>query len=153
MPRNVDPGAREIFGVTLLDIDDLRAFGEQSLARRRQEITKVRAIIAEELDRFRLERSAREVAPLVTALRARAEELRRVELDRQRARLDQLDPAARAAVDAVTRGVVNKLLHEPTVRVKNAAGTARGELYADALAELFALPDAHDTPESRAPDD
>ena len=49
------------------------------------------------------------------------------------------DPDARAALDAATRALVNKLLHEPTIRLKEAAGTARGELYADALAELFAL--------------
>jgi glutamyl-tRNA reductase len=143
VPRNVDPGAGEVFGVTLLDIDDLRALGDQSLAQRRQEIGKVRDIIAEELDRHRFERSAREVAPLVTGLRARAEELRQVELERHRAKLAALDPSARDLVDAITQGVVNKLLHEPTVRVKDAAGTARGELYADALAELFDLPESH----------
>jgi glutamyl-tRNA reductase len=148
VPRNIDPGAGEVFGVTLLDIDDLRALGEQSLAQRRQEIGKVRDLIAVELDRHRLERSAREVAPLVTALRARAEELRALELERHRSKLAALDPAAREAVDVITQGVVNKLLHEPTIRVKDAAGTARGELYADALAELFDLPEppSHDDP-------
>jgi glutamyl-tRNA reductase len=142
VPRNVDPGAGEVFGVTLLDIDDLRALGEQSLAQRRQEIGRVRDIIADELDRHRLERSAREVAPLVTALRARGEGVRAAELERFRARIDALDPAAREVVEAITQGLVNKLLHEPTVRVKEAAGTARGDLYADALAELFDLPES-----------
>jgi len=139
VPRNIDPGAGEVFGVTLLDIDDLRAFGEQSLAQRRQEIGHVREIIAEELDRHRLERTAREVAPIVTALRAHVDDLRDGELERHPARLDALDPAARDAVEQLTRSIVNKILHEPTVRVKDAAGTARGELYADALVELFGL--------------
>jgi glutamyl-tRNA reductase len=98
----------------------------------------VRAIIADELERYRVERSAREVAPLVTALRRRVEELRLAELDRVRgAHAD--DPALRETFDAVTRALVNKQLHEPTVRLKDAAGTARGDLYADALTELFAL--------------
>ena len=90
-------------------------------------------------------RSAREVAPLIAALRERVEELRVAEVDRHAARLGD-DAATRAAVDASTRGLINKLLHEPTVRLKDAVGTARGELYADALAELFALelPDADD---------
>ncbi len=66
VPRNIDPGAGQVFGVTLLDIDDLRAFGEQSLAQRRQEIGHVREIIAEELDRHRIERTAREVVPIIT---------------------------------------------------------------------------------------
>jgi glutamyl-tRNA reductase len=65
VPRNVDPGAREVFGVDLLDIDDLRAIGEQSMAQRRQEVGKVRDVIAEELERYRIERSAR--APRTSA--------------------------------------------------------------------------------------
>ena len=142
VPRNVDPGAGDVFGVTLLDIDDLRALGEQSLTQRRQEIGRVRDIIAGELDRHRLERSAREMAPLVTALRARGETVRATELERFRVRIDALDPAAREVIEAITQGIVNKLLHEPTVRVKDAAGTARGDLYADALAELFDLPES-----------
>jgi glutamyl-tRNA reductase len=141
VPRNIDPGAGEVFGVTLLDIDDLRAFGEQSLAQRRQEIGHVREIIADELDRHRVERTAREVAPIITALRAHADDVRELELERQRAKLEALDPAARETVEQVARAIVNKLLHEPTVRVKDAAGTARGALYADALVELFGLPE------------
>jgi glutamyl-tRNA reductase len=139
VPRDVDPGVAQVFGVTLLDIDDLKAFAEQSLQQRRQEIGKVREIITSELDRFRVEHSAREVAPLVAALRDRAESVRTAELERFRRRLDGLDPAAREAVEGLTRGIVNKLLHEPTVRVKDVAGTPRGDLYADALVELFDL--------------
>jgi len=138
VPRDIDPGVAQVFGVTLLDIDALRALGEQSLQQRRAEIGRVREIIADELERYRSERSAREVAPLVTALRQRVEELRTSELERI-AGDRGADPALRATLDAVTRGLVNKLLHEPTVRLKDAAGTARGDLYADALTELFAL--------------
>ena len=141
VPRDVDPGVGQVFGITLLDIEALRAFGEQNLERRRAEIDNVRGIVTDELDRFRLERSAREVAPLVAALRDRAETLRQAELRRRSARLRALDPDAAEVVDAISRAVVNKLLHEPTVRVKDAAGSARGELLADALADLFALDD------------
>jgi glutamyl-tRNA reductase len=142
VPRNIDPGVAQVFGVTLLDIDGLKAFAAQSLEQRRQEIDKVREIITEELERFRIERSAREVAPLVSSLRARGEELRVAELGRFGSRLAKLDPTERDAVEALTRGLVNKLLHDPTVRIKEAAGTAQGELYADALAALFGLEDA-----------
>jgi len=138
VPRDVDPGVAQVFGVTLLDIDALRALGEQSLQQRRAEIGRVREIISDELERYRLERSAREVAPLVTELRRRVEELRVLELERLGGELAD-DPALRATLDAITRGIVNKLLHEPTVRLKESAGTARGERYADALTELFAL--------------
>mgnify|MGYP001179682752 CR=1 FL=1 len=139
VPRDVDPGVGQVFGVTLLDIDALRAFGEQSLEQRRAEVGRVRVIITDELDRFRLERAAREVAPTIAALHARGDAIRAAELERRAARLGQLDPAARELVEQVTRAVVNKLLHEPTVRVKEAAGTAEGETLADALADLFAL--------------
>jgi len=139
VPRDVDPGVGQVFGVDLLDIDDLRAAGERSLEARKAEVHKVRDIITDELDRFRVERSAREIAPLVTALRARGEELRLGELERLASRLTGLDDAQRAAVEQVTQGIVNKLLHEPTVRLKDASGTARGDLYADAISALFAL--------------
>ena len=141
VPRDVDPGVGQVFGVMLLDIDDLKAVGEQSLQARRAEVGRVRVIITDELDRFRTERSAREVAPLVAALRARMEQLRQVEVARHEAKLAALDPEARAVVEQVTRGLLNKVLHEPTVRLKDAAGSALGEGYADALAALFALRD------------
>jgi glutamyl-tRNA reductase len=139
VPRDVDEGVGQVFGVTLLDIEALRALGEQSLQQRRAEVGKVRVIITDELDRFRLEHSAREVAPLVAALRARADSIQAAELDRRAGRLAALDPETRELLEATTRAVVNKLLHEPTVRVKDAAGSAQGELLADALADLFAL--------------
>jgi glutamyl-tRNA reductase len=139
VPRDVDPGVGQIFGVTLLDIEALRALGEQSLQARRAEVGKVQVIITEELDRFRVERSAREVAPLVATLRARAETIRAGELERRAGRLAALGPEAEDLVEKVTRAVVNKLLHDPTVRVKDAAGSAQGELLADALADLFGL--------------
>ena len=142
VPRDVDPGAGRVPGVTLLDMDDLEQFTEHSLHERRREVSKVQAIITGELERFQADRAAREVAPLVTALRTRAEEIRVAELERFRAKLSELDPEARRAVEAMSEGLVNKLLHEPTVRLKEAAGTARGELYADALGALFDVSDA-----------
>ncbi len=139
MPRDVDPGVKQVFGVMLLDMEDMKAFALHSLEQRQREVGRVRSILADELDRFRGERSAREVAPLVTALRGRAEEIRLAELERFRSRLGDLDPSTRQAVEALTSGIVNKLLHDPTVRVKDAAGTPRGELFTDALTELFSL--------------
>lgn len=141
VPRDVDPGAAAVDGVTLLDIDDLREYGERSMGLRRREIGRVQGIVTEELDRFRVERAAREVAPVVVALRDHGEAVRRGELERFRSRLAGLDPAQRRAVEGLTQGIVKKLLHSPTVRLKEAAGSARGELYTDALASLFDLDD------------
>jgi glutamyl-tRNA reductase len=139
VPRDVDPEAADLPGVTLLDMDDLKAFADRTLDRRRREVTRVRRIIASELERFREENSAREVAPVVTALRTRAEELRLAEIERFRSRLESLDPKTAEAVDALTKGIVAKLLHDPTVRVKESAGSGRGQLYVDALTALFDL--------------
>ena len=104
----------------------------------------MREILAAEIDRYRADRSGREVAPLVTSLRELGERVRTGELARFRAKLDRLDPEQREVVEALTEGIVNKLLHEPTVRVKDAAGTPRGYYYADALAALFDLPSYED---------
>ena len=139
VPRDVDPGVAEVPGVTLLDMDDLKAFAESSMDRRRREVARVRRIISAELERLRTERTAREVAPLVSALRTRGEDVRLAELDRFRSKLEGVDAKTAEAIEALTRGIVAKLLHEPTVRVKETAGSGRGELYADALSALFDL--------------
>ena len=139
VPRDIDPAAGTVDGVTLLDMDDLRAFAEVGLAGRRREVTAVEELIAEELDRFTAVVSAREVAPLVAALHARADDIRRAELDRFRSRLSTLDDDQREAVDALTRAMLAKVLHDPTVGLKGAAGSPRGERLADAVRDLFGL--------------
>ena len=139
VPRDVEPAARELPGVTLLDMDDLGDFVEHERSGRHQEIDSVRAIVDEEVGLYLAEASAREVAPLIAALRARADLLSTVVLDRHASRLADLSPAQRAAVESLLRGVVNKLLHEPTVRLKDAAGHARGDRLAEALRDLFDL--------------
>ncbi len=139
MPRDVDPAAGDIDDVTLLDMDDLRRFADAGLAERQREATRARAIIEEELARYRTLTTAREAAPLVTALRDRAESIRRTELERMDARFADLDDRQRAAVEALSKGIVAKLLHDPTVRLKDASGTAKGDRLAEALRDLFDL--------------
>ena len=99
----------------------------------------MRAIVDEERERFVDSVTAREVAPTISALRERVEAMRLAELERQRGRLEGLDPKQREAVEAVTRSVLNKLLHDPTVRLKDAAGTPKGDRLSDALRDLFDL--------------
>jgi glutamyl-tRNA reductase len=137
VPRDVDPAVAEIDGVTLLDMDDVRAFAEAGVADRRREVAAVEAILADELERYLGASSAREVAPMVAALRRRAESVRDAELARVRSRYDDLDARQLDMVEVVTRGVVAKLLHQPTVVLKDAAGTAKGDRLVAALRELF----------------
>jgi glutamyl-tRNA reductase len=139
VPRDVDPTAGEVPGVELLDMDDLRRFVEAGLSERRREVTAVESIVAEELDRFVAVSSSREVAPLVTALRDRAEAVRAVELARFGSRLDGLDDDQAEAVEALTRAIVAKLVHDPTIALKDAAGSPRGERLAESLRDLYDL--------------
>lgn len=139
VPRDVDPAAGEIDGVTLLDMDDLRAFAEEGIQARRREITGVQAIIDDELDSYADESTARSVAPLVAGLRDRATEITESEFSRFASKLEGMDESQRKVVESLVTGVVGKLLHEPTVRMKDAAGTARGERLAEALRDLFNL--------------
>jgi glutamyl-tRNA reductase len=139
VPRDVDVAVGALPGVTLLDMDDLKAFAAAGIAARRKEIAGVEVILAEEVQRYAATIGAREVAPVVAALRDHAEELRAGELERFRSRLASLDPKQREAVEALTRGLVNKLLHEPTIRLKQEGGTQRGERLTEALRALFDL--------------
>ncbi len=139
VPRDVDPAVADLDGVRLLDVEDVRRFAEAQMSTRRGEIPAVRAVLTEELERYRASYAARSAAPVVAALRMRAETIRRAELDRQQARLEALGPEAREIVETVTQRTVAKLLHEPTVRIKDAAGSPRGERLAEALRSLFDL--------------
>ena len=139
VPRNVDPSVGTIAGVTLLDMEDIEAFAQAGLDSRLAEVARVTELVDVEVGRYTDIATAREVAPLVVALRDRSEEVRSAEMARILDRLEGLDPAHRDAVEQATRAMVAKLLHQPTVRLKGAAGSPRGDRLADALRDLFEL--------------
>jgi glutamyl-tRNA reductase len=139
VPRDVDPGVGQLPGVTLLNMDDLKAFVDAAMAGRRKEIPAVSRIIAEELDRFSDLTAEREMAPLVSALRERAEGVRAAEVERYRAKLSGLSESQRADVEALTRSLLAKVLHEPSVQLKDVAGSVQGEQLAEAVRVLFNL--------------
>ncbi|MGH2683038.1 MAG: glutamyl-tRNA reductase [Actinomycetota bacterium] len=139
VPRDVDPGAGDLPGVRVADIDDLREVLAERQGELRAEVERVAAIVAEETRRFgRRQREAR-LAPLIKALHDRGDEVRALELRRLASRLRDLSDRERQAVEALAAGIVAKLLHDPVVRLKAGAGTAEGEAQARALAELFGL--------------
>lgn len=139
VPRDVDPTVAGLEGVSLFDVEDVRRYAESQMETRRREIPVVRSLLAEELERYRASSAARSAAPLVAALRARAETIRCAELERYSSRLDALGPEAREIVETVTKRTVSKVLHEPTVRLKDASGSPRGERLAEAARDLFDL--------------
>jgi glutamyl-tRNA reductase len=136
VPRDLDPSIHELDGCYLYDIDDLEAVVAETLADRGREAERAETIVAEEADRFRAWQASLNVVPAIASLRARAEEIRAAELDRAK-----LNDAERRAAESVTAAVLNKLLHLPTIRMKQAAAAADGVIYADAVRHLFGLED------------
>jgi glutamyl-tRNA reductase len=139
VPRNVDPAVRALPGLELLDMDDLTEHAERNMAGRRAELAPAQQIVGQEVERYRADERARGAAPVVAALRARVEELRHREVERHRGRGSELDDVQWEEVESVVRDVLAKLLHHPTVAVKEAAGTPRGERLVEALRTLFDL--------------
>jgi len=138
VPRDIDPAAGEIEGVTLVNIDDLEETVRRNIGLRRSEADRAYAIVDEQADGFRRWLAALEVVPAITQLRALAEQIRISELERMEARWEHLSPADRERLDQLTRSMLNKLLHRPTVRLKLAA--EQGEpSHVAVVNELFGL--------------
>ena len=110
-----------------------------SSARARSEAARAEAIVAAEAEKFHEWQASLDVVPAIASLRARAEEIREAELLKAEGLLGRLDDGERRAVESITAQIVNKLLHLPTVRMKQAAVSADGVIYADAVRHLFGL--------------
>lgn len=137
LPRDVEAMAHGVPGVSVVDLETLAAV----LAEHEHgaDVEATRRIVAEEVTDFLGWQHAATVAPTVVALRGMADGVVRAELDRLAGRLPDLDPRARAEIELAVRRVVDKVLHAPTVRVKELAGEPGGHSYADALGKLFDL--------------
>ena len=136
VPRDVDPALGAIEGCFLYDLDALESVVSATLEGRRTEAVHAERIVSEEAERFHAWRASLAVVPAIASLRAHAEEIRAAELARVEGRLPEGD---RDVVDTLTAQIVNKLLHLPTVRLKEAAVGADGLLYADVVRHLFGL--------------
>jgi glutamyl-tRNA reductase len=139
VPRDLDPAIHDLDGCYLYDIDDLEAIVSETLAGRRGEAVRAEAIVAAEAEKFHEWLASLDVVPAIASLRARAEEIREAELRKAEALLGRLDDGERRAVESITSQIVNKLLHLPTVRMKQAAVSADGVIYAEAVRHLFGL--------------
>jgi glutamyl-tRNA reductase len=137
LPRDIDPAAGDIPGVTLIGLAELAGAAPQQVTR--DDVADVRALVADEVAAFVVARSAARVAPTVVALRSLATGVVDDELSRLWAHCDDLTPAQRSEIATTVRRVADKLLHQPTVRIKQLADQTPSASYADALAELFAL--------------
>jgi glutamyl-tRNA reductase len=136
VPRDLDPAIQQLDGCFLYDIDDLEAVVAETLAGRRVEAARAEQLVAEEAERFHAWRASLEVVPAITSLRAHAEQIRETELAKVQGRVSETE---RRTLESVTQQILNKLLHLPTVRMKEAAAGADGASYADAVRHLFGL--------------
>ena len=139
VPRDVDPAAAALPGVMVADIDDLRHLVMDRGGQASAEVDSVRAIVTEEVRRFTTWRRAARLAPLIQGLRDRGAGVQAAELARAAPRLGRMSDREREAVEALARGIVARLLHDPIVRVKEASASGGGDQLARALAELFGI--------------
>ncbi|MEX0592062.1 MAG: glutamyl-tRNA reductase [Nitriliruptoraceae bacterium] len=137
VPRNVDPSCAELDGVDIVDVADVRDVVDRST--HANVLAQARVIVDAEADRFLAWTRERLVDPTIRDMRLKAEAVRQAEIDRLASRLNALDERQRAAVEALTEGIVNTLLHSPTVQLRARAEQGTADVHVAALRELFDL--------------
>jgi len=146
VPRDIDPGCRDMPGVSLHDVDDVQAIVERNASGREAEARRALGILDAELGRFESWLGSQEVVPTVTALRERADQVIERVLAENASRWEALSDPDRERVELLARAIAARLLHEPTVRIKGVADREDSYLYVSVLRELFGL-DAGTEPE------
>ncbi len=140
VPRDIDPGVNDVNNAFLYDIDDLNEVAGANAAQRAKEAHKAEEIIGEEVDSFIHWLSSLDVVPTITALREMAERIKDGELEKALSRFDaELSEKDRNRIEALASGIVNKILHAPTVELKQAANERGGYLYVESMRRLFKL--------------
>ncbi|MCL0064989.1 glutamyl-tRNA reductase [Dehalococcoidia bacterium] len=138
VPRDIDPAVKDLQKVSLYDIDDLEAVSTVDTSEKQEKLSKVEAIIHSEAAKFMEWWSALEVVPTIIALRGKADDVRRKEVSKYLDKMPELSEKERARIEALTRAIVNKILHSPTICLKD---RNRGQKYQSMVEELFALED------------
>ncbi len=139
VPRDIEPESRELTGVTLHDVDDVQAIVERNASGREAEARRAEGILDSELARFESWLGSQEVMPTVAALRERAEKIVERVLAENETRWENLSEADRDRVELMSRAIVSRLLHEPTLAIKGVADREDSYLYVSVLRELFGL--------------
>jgi glutamyl-tRNA reductase len=139
VPRDIEPSVREVPGVTLYDMDDLQREVARNMGTREAEAVRARQLVDQEVDRFNAWLASLDVVPTIAALRELGDGVVEQVLRENESRWESLSDADRARLDVMARAVVNRLLHEPTLRLKGAVDGDRSYVYVQALRELFGL--------------
>jgi glutamyl-tRNA reductase len=139
VPRDVDPEMNKLDGIFVYDIDDLQQAVASHVADRKKEAERAEAIIQSEVDRFLARVQTLDVVPTIVSLQDHLETIRQAEIDRVRGRLGPLTPEQELAVETLTRGIVNKIMHTPISTLKSAAREAEATTVIDVVRRLFNL--------------
>ena len=139
VPRNIEPAVNEVDNVFLYDIDDLQGVVNANLREREREAEHAEGIVAEEVQRLLARLKAQEIAPAIVSLREQLEEIRLGEIERMRGKLGLLTPQQEEAIDALTRGIVNKIAHGPVSELRKQAADPEGTHVVDAIRRVFHL--------------
>jgi glutamyl-tRNA reductase len=141
VPRDVDPEMNRLDGIFVYDIDDLQDAVVSHTADRIKEAERAEQIIESEVERFQARVQSLHVVPAIVSLQDYVETIRQAELDRVRGRMGELSPDQEQAIEALTRGIVNKILHTPITRLKSAAAGPEVTTLVDAFKKIFNLQD------------
>ena len=141
VPRNIDPAVNELENIFLYDIDDLQKVVETNLRGREREARDAERIIAEEVDRMMERLRAREAAPLIVNLQKQLDAIRTSELERMRGKFGALTPQQEEALEALTRGIINKIAHAPIAELRRSANAAGDSAHLELIRRLFRLDD------------
>src|SRR5689334_9431779 len=139
VPRDVDAEVNKLDGVFVYDIDDLQQVVVSHMSDRRREAQKAEDIVAIEVDRFLAQLRTADVVPTIVSLQEHLETIRQAEIDRVRGRLGELSPEQEIAVDAMTKGIINKIMHTPITALKSAAREQEATTVIDLVRRLFNL--------------
>jgi glutamyl-tRNA reductase len=139
VPRNIEPAVNELDNVFLYDIDDLQRVVETNIGERKKRAEQAEEIVTEEVGRMVSRMRAREVVPTITSLQDQLEQLRQAEVARMRGKLGALTPQQEEAIEALTRGLINKIAHGPISELRRQAGQPEGIHIIDAIRKVFRL--------------
>ena len=143
VPRDVDPEMNKLDGIFVYDIDDLQQVVASHISDRRVEADRAEAIVQLEVDKFQARLQTLDVVPTIVSLQEHLETVRQAEIDRVRGRLGSLTPDQELAVEALSRGIINKIMHTPITTLKSAAReSSESTTVIDLVRKLFNLRDA-----------
>ena len=153
LPRDVDPAVGTLENVYLYDLDDLRQLVAATVDHRRGEVPSAERLIEQEVESYWSWLAGLAAVPVLTEFRARMDDVRDREVTRLLRRLDHLPESDRETIEHFSRALMNKFMHEPSVRLRAAAANGRGLGIVDAVRYLFALEDEHTSSDVRGEDD